>query len=90
MMVLLSAPEDEDGDDDDDDDDDDDGVDFTDVTLVYKDANQHKAHKIILSWPEACWWKTAKILGGSIVGHSFLVQLTLKKLIQKKTQVPWR
>ena len=28
------------------------GVDFTDVTLVYKDANQHKAHKIILSWPE--------------------------------------
>ena len=52
MMVLLSAPEDEDGDDDDDDDDDDDGVDFTDVTLVYKDANQHKAHKIILSWPE--------------------------------------
>ena len=23
------------------------GVDFTDVTLVYKDANQHKAHKII-------------------------------------------
>ena len=25
------------------------GVDFTDVTLVYKDANQHKAHKIILS-----------------------------------------
>ena len=46
MMVLLSAPEDEDGD------DDDDGVDFTDVTLVYKDANQHKAHTIILSWPE--------------------------------------
>ena len=25
------------------------GVDFTDVTLVYKDANQYKAHKIILS-----------------------------------------
>ena len=25
------------------------GVDFIDVTLVYKDANQHKAHKIILS-----------------------------------------
>ena len=25
------------------------GVDFKDVTLVYKDANQHKAHKIILS-----------------------------------------
>ena len=25
------------------------GVDSTDVTLVHKDANQHKAHKIILS-----------------------------------------
>ena len=25
------------------------GVDFTDITLVYKDADQHKAHKIILS-----------------------------------------
>ena len=25
------------------------GVDFTDLALVYKDANQHKAHKIILS-----------------------------------------
>ena len=25
------------------------GVDFTDVTLVFKDANQYKAHQIILS-----------------------------------------
>ena len=25
------------------------GVDFTDVTLVYEDANQDKAHKIIIS-----------------------------------------
>ena len=38
------------------------GVDFTDITLVYKDADQHKAHKIILSWPVAYCWGNAQIL----------------------------
>ena len=42
------------------------GVDFTDVTLVYKDANQHKPHKIILSWPEAYWWRNAQILTSDV------------------------
>ena len=42
------------------------GVDFTDETLVYKDANQQKSHKIILSRPDAYWWRTAKILTSDV------------------------
>ena len=69
------------------------GVDFTDVTLVYKDANQHKAHKIILSWPEAYWWRTAKILASHMCVEDQLLGIVfwynLKKKIQKKNMWYW-